>query len=81
MPSAVIAITPWSFCPTQTFILVFSARDKSERAFGVSFVKLMNINGTTLQDGRHDLVVYKVVLKKEAEDFRTPSESDSENSF
>lgn len=43
-------------------ISVFSARDKSERAFGVAFVKLMNPDGTTLQDGRHDLVVYKVVL-------------------
>ncbi|XP_005210349.1 dedicator of cytokinesis protein 5 isoform X1 [Bos taurus] len=40
------------------------SRDKSERAFGVSFVKLMNINGTTLQDGRHDLVVYKGDNKK-----------------
>lgn len=44
------------------FIFVFSARDKSERAFGVAFVKLMNPDGTTLQDGRHDLVVYKVGL-------------------
>ncbi|KAB0392592.1 hypothetical protein E2I00_017734, partial [Balaenoptera physalus] len=43
------------------------SRDKSERAFGVAFVKLMNPDGTTLQDGRHDLVVYKVVLKKEAQ--------------
>lgn len=44
----------------------FSARDKSERAFGVAFVKLMNPDGTTLQDGRHDLVVYKVVLTEQS---------------
>uniref|UniRef100_A0A8C0KFA5 Dedicator of cytokinesis 5 n=1 Tax=Canis lupus dingo TaxID=286419 RepID=A0A8C0KFA5_CANLU len=48
----------------KTSISVFSARDKSERAFGVAFVKLMNPDGTTLQDGRHDLVVYKGDNKK-----------------
>ncbi|XP_069872785.1 dedicator of cytokinesis protein 5 isoform X1 [Dipodomys merriami] len=40
------------------------SRDKSERAFGVSFVKLMNPDGTTVQDGRHDLVVYRGDNKK-----------------
>lgn len=54
-----------SYCAAQTCISVFSARDKSERAFGVAFVKLMNPDGTTLQDGRHDLVVYKVLLREQ----------------
>uniref|UniRef100_F6UKH4 Dedicator of cytokinesis 5 n=1 Tax=Ornithorhynchus anatinus TaxID=9258 RepID=F6UKH4_ORNAN len=40
------------------------SRDKSEKAFGISFVKLMNPDGTTLQDGRHNLVVYKGENKK-----------------
>lgn len=39
---------------------VSAARDRSERAFGMGFVKLMNADGTTLQDGKHNLIVYKV---------------------
>ncbi|KAH0623152.1 hypothetical protein JD844_031162 [Phrynosoma platyrhinos] len=36
------------------------SRDKSERAFGMAFVKLMNTDGTTLQDGRHNLINKKM---------------------
>lgn len=47
---------------TFSFLPSASARDKSEKAFGMAFVKLMNADGTTLQDGRHNLIVYKVLL-------------------
>uniref|UniRef100_A0A669QTB3 Dedicator of cytokinesis 5 n=1 Tax=Phasianus colchicus TaxID=9054 RepID=A0A669QTB3_PHACC len=40
------------------------SRDKSERAFGMGFVKLMNADGTTLQDGKHNLIIYKGDNKK-----------------
>lgn len=38
----------------------FSAKDRAEKAFAVSFVKLMQENGTTLKDELHELLVYKV---------------------
>lgn len=46
-----------------TSFLPLAAKDKSEKIFALSFVKLMRYDGTTLRDGEHDLIVYKVNIK------------------
>lgn len=40
------------------------SKDKSEKPFGLSYVRLMQDNGTTLQHKSHKLVVYKIDHKK-----------------
>ncbi|KAF7990611.1 hypothetical protein HCN44_000416 [Aphidius gifuensis] len=53
------------------------AKDKSEKPFAMSYVRLMQRNGTTLQNTNHELLVYKIDNKKYDEDdttyFKLPS--------
>lgn len=55
------------------FLFPSTAKDKSEKIFALSFVKLMRYDGTTLRDGEHDLIVYKVNVKKQKHPINTLS--------
>ncbi|CAG2106061.1 unnamed protein product, partial [Medioppia subpectinata] len=52
-------------------------KDKSEKPFAMSFIRLMNENGTTMSDQNHELLVYKVDHKRydetEVAYFKLPS--------
>ncbi|XP_072385409.1 dedicator of cytokinesis protein 2 isoform X1 [Diabrotica undecimpunctata] len=56
------------------------AKDKSEKPFGMCYVKLMEDDGTTLKDSKHNLIVYKLDHKKFDENnleyFSLPSKFD-----
>ncbi|XP_055923008.1 dedicator of cytokinesis protein 1 isoform X2 [Eupeodes corollae] len=39
-------------------------KDRNEKPFGLSYVKLMQNNGTTITQGQHNLIVYKIDHKK-----------------
>ena len=39
-------------------------KDKTEKPFAMSFIRLMNENGTTMSDQSHELLVYKVDHKR-----------------
>ncbi|CAG9857501.1 unnamed protein product [Phyllotreta striolata] len=59
------------------------AKDKSEKPFGMCYVKLMEDDGTTLKDSKHNLIVYKIDYKKfdesSLEYFTLPSKLDDVN--
>jgi len=40
--------------------VMFSDRDRTQKIFAFAFMRLMNRDGTTLTDGCHELMVYKV---------------------